>query len=242
MTPPPNTKELPSLAALAALAIKIGAHISIQAIDGDGEIAGEVCLFGDDIGALKAILEALQTPSAPHPEDICQRCSGPNVVWFADNDVWNAVIGSPNGIICPICFVREAEAKGFQRAWHLTQRPPSAPLVEPEAAEMEKRHELNEQSILKGCFNFGTAWPQLHADRATLLRLLRERQEPGAETITVRELMGTALDDCQFAFSDAFSGGARACSLASCVCEDRAHDFVAILSGKPAPTQKEVGG
>lgn len=44
-----------------------------------------------------------------HPEDYCQQCGGKNIVWSADNDLWNKVIGSPNGIICPQCFEKKAE-------------------------------------------------------------------------------------------------------------------------------------
>lgn len=39
-----------------------------------------------------------------HPEDTCQRCGGRNPVWYAPNYLWNGVMGSPNGIICPTCF------------------------------------------------------------------------------------------------------------------------------------------
>lgn len=54
-----------------------------------------------------------------HPEAICERCGGPNVVWFAPNDLWNRVIGSPEGIVCPRCFVLAAEAKGIDEIWSL---------------------------------------------------------------------------------------------------------------------------
>lgn len=48
----------------------------------------------------------------PHPEDICQQCGGKNVVWSADNDLWNELMGGPNGIVCPQCFEKVAEEKG----------------------------------------------------------------------------------------------------------------------------------
>jgi hypothetical protein len=54
-----------------------------------------------------------------HPEDVCQQCAGNNVVWFADNEIWNAVVGGP-GILCPSCFVQFADAKGYHKgAWKL---------------------------------------------------------------------------------------------------------------------------
>jgi hypothetical protein len=51
-----------------------------------------------------------------HPEDYCHRCGGPNVSWFVDSPVWNAVM-RPDGpdspwrwqeIICPPCFIELA--------------------------------------------------------------------------------------------------------------------------------------
>jgi hypothetical protein len=56
-----------------------------------------------------------------HPEDRCQACGGPNIVWFTDSALWNRVNGSPNGILCPMCFVALAEAIGVPNAgWKLT--------------------------------------------------------------------------------------------------------------------------
>jgi hypothetical protein len=55
-----------------------------------------------------------------HPEATCERCGGPNVVWFAPNDLWNRVVGSPNGILCPTCFIRAAEASGVEAVWRVT--------------------------------------------------------------------------------------------------------------------------
>lgn len=54
-----------------------------------------------------------------HPEDSCQQCGGPNVVWFAPNLIWNAVAPG-DGIVCPVCFIKAAEAKGFNKAaWQI---------------------------------------------------------------------------------------------------------------------------
>lgn len=44
----------------------------------------------------------------PHPESTCQSCGGINPVWSADNELWNKVVGSPYGILCPTCFVKKA--------------------------------------------------------------------------------------------------------------------------------------
>lgn len=50
-----------------------------------------------------------------HPEDVCHKCGGPNVVWFGPKDIWNGAIrgqGEPE-IICPTCFIQLAEAAGY---------------------------------------------------------------------------------------------------------------------------------
>lgn len=54
-----------------------------------------------------------------HPEDYCHRCGGRNVGWYADSDLWNQ-FDPPESIICPICFVVEAESKGVKTpAWRV---------------------------------------------------------------------------------------------------------------------------
>ncbi len=56
-----------------------------------------------------------------HPEDICGDCGGPNVTWFAPNDLWNRVARKPDGsdpMLCPTCFIVRAEAAGISgSAW-----------------------------------------------------------------------------------------------------------------------------
>lgn len=46
-------------------------------------------------------------------EDICEICGGDNPVWSAENTLFNMVNGSPNGIICPTCFVKKANEKNI---------------------------------------------------------------------------------------------------------------------------------
>lgn len=54
-----------------------------------------------------------------HPEDFCERCKGPNVVWFAPSPLWNAAHGEWD-ILCPVCFVQLAEAAGITpTAWRI---------------------------------------------------------------------------------------------------------------------------
>lgn len=82
----------------------------------------------------------------PHPEDLCAECGGPNVVWFAPNDLWNAVMrdgdrGNPDlvGIVCPVCFIRRAERAGHRPpAWRVE---PESRAREPEAVSSSSRAE-----------------------------------------------------------------------------------------------------
>lgn len=48
-----------------------------------------------------------------HPEDTCEVCGNYNPRWTADNELFNKVNGSPNGIMCPTCFANIAEGKGI---------------------------------------------------------------------------------------------------------------------------------
>jgi len=48
----------------------------------------------------------------PHPEDFCQRCGARNTVWFAQNDLWNKVMGGDGGIVCPECFRKSCSEIG----------------------------------------------------------------------------------------------------------------------------------
>jgi hypothetical protein len=60
--------------------------------------------------------------TSKHPEACCQECRGPNINWSAPNEVWNiAVDNERHLILCPICFVRRAEERGFGPiGWRVT--------------------------------------------------------------------------------------------------------------------------
>lgn len=75
---------------------------------------------------------ALSNHPASHPEATCQECGGPNTVWSAPNDIWNRVMGSPNGIVCFDCFVRRYRAAPLEA---LTEERVAAVLIE--AANLE---------------------------------------------------------------------------------------------------------
>lgn len=55
----------------------------------------------------------------------CMDCQQPYAVWFADNDVWNLVMGGPGckgdpgGMLCPRCFALRAETVYALPIWHL---------------------------------------------------------------------------------------------------------------------------
>lgn len=56
-----------------------------------------------------------------HPERVCQQCHRENVCWYTDNELWNKVIGSPNGILCLNCFCEIAEKTlKIEPIWQLT--------------------------------------------------------------------------------------------------------------------------
>ncbi len=45
--------------------------------------------------------------STQDTEAICDDCNGPNVTWFAPNDLWNRAAREPDGtdpMLCPRCF------------------------------------------------------------------------------------------------------------------------------------------
>lgn len=55
----------------------------------------------------------------------CQDCgTTENIIWFTDDELWNAVCGPPDYEVCPIlcihCFVARVEARGYSPlAWRL---------------------------------------------------------------------------------------------------------------------------
>jgi hypothetical protein len=84
---------------------------------------------------------------ARHPEDSCQECGRPNVVWFAPNEIWNAT-DTGHDILCPVCFIKRAEAAGFNKsAWRIapefSDAPPVAGIAEMEARKDAAYEERN---------------------------------------------------------------------------------------------------
>lgn len=59
-----------------------------------------------------------------HPEDLCEICWRPNIVWSVDSKVWNYLTEKFTQfgreiILCPICFVKIAIKAGINVAWTL---------------------------------------------------------------------------------------------------------------------------
>lgn len=71
--------------------------------------------------------------ASDHPENVCNRCGGPNVSWCAPSPLWNYVMrgGTIDGdwqygeLICPMCFVALAQEKGIDVSWRVS---PVAPI------------------------------------------------------------------------------------------------------------------
>lgn len=94
--------------------------------DGAGD-AGKAQASGDPVaqngrasagpGALRAAPIGIPED---HPEATCEDCGLGNVGWFAPSDVWNAVCRPPDyaadPMLCPMCFMRRAVAKGFSHS------------------------------------------------------------------------------------------------------------------------------
>lgn len=58
---------------------------------------------------------------AAHPEDFCNKCGGPNIIWFAPNELWNKhARDHGHNILCPICFTQLVEQhEGKATVWEV---------------------------------------------------------------------------------------------------------------------------
>lgn len=74
-------------------------------------------------------------PDQNETESRCQSCGGHNPVWFAPNELWNRVTEDKALIICPVCFIKLAEAKGIRPTGWLLQEESRTVQVEILAAE-----------------------------------------------------------------------------------------------------------
>lgn len=67
-------------------------------------------------------MEPVPSKSPPAGGEIlpCGDCGGSTRCWFAPNDLWNRVVGSPYGMLCPNCFIDRAEAAGERPIWSVS--------------------------------------------------------------------------------------------------------------------------
>lgn len=72
------------------------------------------------------VVGASQSDSSRHPEDLCEACGRPNIVWWVDSEEWNRAT-ERGSILCPGCFVeRWTEATGLTKIlWELRIDPRS---------------------------------------------------------------------------------------------------------------------
>lgn len=64
-------------------------------------------------------------PRGTARELLCMICGAEHPVWFAPNDLWNAVVRQPDGseewpFLCPTCFARMTEEKGVGTMFKLS--------------------------------------------------------------------------------------------------------------------------
>lgn len=57
---------------------------------------------------------------SPPRELLCQLCSRECPVWYAPNEMWNAVVRDEHHFLCPTCFTRLAAQRGVQDGFRLT--------------------------------------------------------------------------------------------------------------------------
>ena len=90
-------------------------------VDHNSELQQKCDAIAAELDRLRSGLDTSDAAALKHPEEICERCGNENVPgWYAPNDLWNRVVGCPNGILCPQCFVQQAEAAGERGPWLLT--------------------------------------------------------------------------------------------------------------------------
>lgn len=58
-------------------------------------------------------------PAASGEAFPCGDCGGSTRTWSASDALWNRVVGSPNGLFCPNCFIDRAEAAGQRGVWRV---------------------------------------------------------------------------------------------------------------------------
>jgi hypothetical protein len=96
-------------------------------------------------------------------EGTCDLCAREYVTpWFAPSDVWNRVNGSPNGMLCPECFMREGNRVLGPQIWKVLP-------------DVESVSDPNERFFVKATV---TAYVEAR-DREKAMQELCDRLAPG---------------------------------------------------------------
>lgn len=55
-------------------------------------------------------------------EGICDQCTAHYTTpWYAENELWNKVNGSPNGMLCPNCFIANGNRVLGPQIWKVVR-------------------------------------------------------------------------------------------------------------------------
>lgn len=133
------------------------------------EQAGKAERERDELEAQLTALKSQVRKSGDHVEDTCQRCAGPNPFWHAPNYLWDKVVGSEGGILCPICFADLADQKGLDYYWVFAPIDEhTIGVIEQQMTEIrcerdELKHEIDECKDLIGEGGDGTLYGRIES-------------------------------------------------------------------------------
>jgi len=107
-------------------------RVTVQADRGRGATiccASDRSFRGTIDAAMREIARLIGNSEYPDPQPgdtRCYQCDGVNPCWFAENELWNAVKPERVGVLCPVCFIAEAERRGFGKiGWKLAEPAPT---------------------------------------------------------------------------------------------------------------------
>lgn len=120
--------------------------------------------------------------SADSREGECQKCGGHNPVWSAENELWNTVVGSEAGILCPVCFDKMAREKGFNPYLRITKEIPTNKITG-DGGMMEELNCIH-GVVRTPDFDKGFKWGWISRETAALTK---EAEGSKAETMTVKD-------------------------------------------------------
>ncbi len=152
---------------------------------------------------VKAVVGEIE---AGHPEAICQLCGRENMVWHAENELWNAVDPS-KGIICPVCFKRLALEKGIHTTFKCVdmkqglESKPTAPAAEGELIA-DARRRIAENDYSHDDYD-GKAVDILTVENADLQATLNGLQKDHGEELAEKDKEITKLKEAEEGYANA---------------------------------------